>query len=73
MKALTEAGQVKNGATIVLSNEGNGEAYKNIEVLNAGTDHEEILLETEGNLYFITSLVIKGTSWAKDVKFINLT
>ena len=73
MEDLTEAGQIKNGATIVLANDGAGEAYESIEVLNAGTDHEEILLEAKGNLYFITSMAIDGSSWAKDVKFHNPT
>ena len=73
MNELKAAGQIKNGATIVLANEGAGESYENIEVLNAGTDREEILLERKGNLYFITSMAIKGTSWANDVKFHNPT
>lgn len=71
MHNLTKAGQIKKGAEIVLSNNGGGEVHTVDEVLNAGTDKEEILLNTKDNLYFITSMAIDGTSWAKQVKFLN--
>jgi len=71
MQNLTNAGQIQKGAKIVLSDNGEGQAYTVDQVLNAGTDKEEILIDTEGNLYFITSMAIDGSSWAKQVKFLN--
>tara|TARA_R110002126_G_scaffold100103_1_gene231498 strand:+ start:294 stop:518 length:225 start_codon:yes stop_codon:yes gene_type:complete len=71
MHNLTKAGQIKNGAQILLSANGEGQAHTVDEVLHAGTDGEEILLNVKENLYFITSMAIDGTSWAKQVKFLN--
>lgn len=71
MRELTGAGQIQKGATVVLSFKGDGQVHTVDEVLSAGTNREEILLDTESNLYFITSKVVDGTSWAKQVKYSN--
>lgn len=71
MKNLTKSGQIENGATVVLANNRSAEVHDVAEVLMPGTDREEILLDVESNLYFITSMAIDGSSWAKDVKFAN--
>lgn len=72
MKQLTQAGQIKQGAKVQICNKGIWEAYHVDEVLNAGTDHEEIILDREINLYFITSMAIDGTSWVEKVQFFNI-
>jgi len=72
MKQLTEAGQIQKGATIVLAYKGDGQAHTAVDILNSGTDREEILLDLDVNLYFITSMAINGSSWAKKVKFSNI-
>lgn len=41
------------------------------EVLNAGTDEEEILYDRQQNFYFITSMVVLGTSAHKDVEVLK--
>lgn len=44
------------------------ELHKVKEVLNEGTEKEEILLKRKRNIYFITNMAIEGTSWVSDVK-----
>ena len=71
MQNLTESGQIKAGATVVLAYKKEGQVHTVDEVLGAGSDREEILLDTKVNLYFITSMAVDGSSWAQDVKFSN--
>ena len=71
MDELTGFGQIHKGATVILACDGEGQAHTVVKVLSPNTDKEEILLEEEGNLYFITAMAIDGSSWAKDVKFSN--
>ena len=54
MNELTASGQIEVGATIVLAYRKEGQVHRVCGVLNAGTDTEEILLDRELNLYFIT-------------------
>ena len=70
-KKLERAGQIQEGDTLVLSYRGEGQAHTVAEVLNPATDREEILLNIEDNLYFITSMAIDGTSWAEGVLIAN--
>jgi len=64
---LLSVGQIKEGDTVLVTFKNNRRPYDVKEVLNAGTSKEEILLDIEDNLYFITSMAIDGTSWAEDV------
>lgn len=66
---LTSVGQIKRGSKVHCTYKGKACTYKAKEILNAGTDIEEVLLSRKKNLYFITSMAIDGTSWAKDVYF----
>ncbi len=66
---LTKAGQISSGDTVVIGYNNHPETHEVDEVLYPETSSEEILLDTEKNLYFITSMAIDGTSWAKKVKF----
>lgn len=69
MADLKRVGQIKAGDTITLTHRGYTEKHKVKEVLFAGDENEEILLYVMKNLYFITSMAIDGSSWAKNVKF----
>lgn len=68
---LTGAGQVQQGDTILCEYKGNHQRYVAEEVLNPGTKHEEIIIDVEKNKYFITSMVIDGSSWAKNVEVLS--
>lgn len=55
-----------NGDVVVIEDsKGELTAYNNIEILNAGSGKEEILLEHKDNVYFIFSMYQKGESWVK--------
>lgn len=71
MRKLEKPGQIKKGATIVLSFNGEGQVHKAERILRSGKSDEEIILNKKRNLYFITEMAIEGTSWAKEVKFSN--
>jgi len=61
-------GQIKKGDIVFITFDGIRRPYDVEEVLNENTMMEEILLDIEDNLYFITSMALGGNSWAKDVK-----
>lgn len=64
---VTAAGQLRQGDQInLLDKEGATKATEVKEVLNAGTDKEEIIICLRKNLYFITSNYLRGTSWVKE-------
>lgn len=65
---LTEAGQIKQGDTIHCEYKGKKQQYVAEDILGAGTKHEEVIINTLQNKYFITEMAIKGTSWAKNVE-----
>ena len=66
--ALTGFGQIKEGDRLHVTFDGKRVKYKAKEVLNPGTIHEEIIVNKKRNYYFITSMALNGTSWAKDVR-----
>jgi hypothetical protein len=66
---LTSVGQIKKGYSVLLSHNGDAQLHKAEEILMPGTATEEILLSKKDNLYFIVSMAIDGTSWAKGVKY----
>ena len=70
-KRLTGVGQIKKGDKIVLANNGGAEIHHAKEILMEGQPTEEILLNKKDNLYFIVSMAVEGTSWAKDVKYLS--
>jgi len=67
---LLYAGQIKEGDKLKVTYEGERISYNAEKILNAGTDKEEIILHVDSNLYFITSMAIEGTSWAKNVQIV---
>lgn len=64
---LTGFGQIKAGDVISLVMAGRRICTSAKEVLNAGTRKEEIVYNRKKNHYFITSMVLDGTSNHKDV------
>jgi len=68
---LSSFGQVQEEDVIICHFNGERQIYIAEEVLNPGTEQEEIIVNKEENKYFITSMALDGTSWAKDVKFIR--
>lgn len=68
IKKLTAPGQIKKGDELTAEYKGKTRPYIAEEILNPGTDKEEVILDVEDNLYFITSMAIDGSSWAKNVE-----
>ena len=66
---LTRAGQIKRGDIVHYEFRGVRKSSPVLAVLNHGSIREEIILKKKENIYFITSMVLGGVSWAKDVTF----
>jgi hypothetical protein len=64
---LEAYGQIQKGDELEITFEETRDLYKVVRVINSGRKDEEILLNHKNNLYFITSMALEGTSWAKDV------
>lgn len=71
IEKIAKAGQVREGDLLLIgTNDGVQEARARI-VLNHGTDREEVVIAKRSNRYFITSMLLDGTSWAKDVRIVR--
>ena len=69
---LSGFGQIKRGDSIVmLDTDRKIKTVTVAEVLNSGTDKEEIITNRRKNHYFITAMYLEGKSWAKDVAIIR--
>ncbi len=66
IQPLKTVGQIKPMDLIVTEYKGIPTPYFAEEVLNPGTDKEEIIIDSRHNKYFITSMAISGDSWAKN-------
>lgn len=64
---LRSAGKIKKGDLISLELAGKRICVTAREILNHGTDREEIIYNRRKNHYFITSMVLDGTSSHKNV------
>ena len=71
IEPLTEYGQIKSGDLILLKNRGVIESHKVKDVVASGTDREEIILKRKKNIYFIVSMALEGSSWAKSVHIVK--
>jgi len=69
MNSLSGTGQIEKGDRLEIV--GRVPKFscdvKVAEVICPGTESEEILIDLNSNKYFITSMVVKGQSWAKRV------
>lgn len=65
--ALTAVGQVQPGDYLSFTIGGKPLCVKAKEVLNAGTEREEIIYRRRRNQYFITVMAVDGTSTHKGV------
>lgn len=71
MENLTDFGQIKDGDKLLIRYRGKDREYKALAVLFEGQPLEEVVIDLERNKYFIVSMALDGTSWAKDVRIIN--
>lgn len=71
MRPLTGPGQVQAGDVVGIRIGGDEYAALVSRVLNPGTDREEVIYDKPKNYYFITSMVVAGTSSHKDVHFMK--
>jgi len=60
-------GQLKIGDSMLIVDQEKIIKCKVKEVLNYGTDKEEIVFNKRANKYFIVSMYLKNKSWAKQV------
>jgi len=68
---LVKSGQIRTGDKVSLVFKGRKQSHTVANVLNSGSkEKEEIILNSQRNVYFITQMAINGSSWAKDVMFI---
>ena len=67
MVPLEKVGQIKSGDNVIVGSGSGLYGYTVQDVLFPGEPHEEILLSVKENLYFIVSMALDGTSWAKKV------
>lgn len=64
---LAGPGQIKSGDVIIMTTAGRRICKTAKEVLHAGTREEEVIYNKKKNHYFITRMVLDGTSYHKDV------
>ena len=70
-KPMTSAGQVRVGDRLRFTIGDNTYNERVKQVLHAGTGKEEVIYNKRQNFYFITSMVLNGTSSTKNVEFFD--
>lgn len=72
-KPLKSAGQIKQGDAISVRIRDSQIRCNYVvdEVLNQGVQKEQVILDERNNIYFITSMAIDGSSWARDVEILE--
>lgn len=67
---LTSCGQIHEGDKLIIV-DGQGKVTKTTAkvVLHPNTNKEEIIYNKTGNKYFILSMYLNGSSWAKAVAY----
>ena len=68
---LTDVGQIQKGDALVYVHDGKPKSAMARDVLNAGSEYEEVVTNRRLNNYFITRMAINGKSWAKDVTLVR--
>lgn len=72
-KKLTGYGQINEGDSLVIEYMGKRMCVTANVILQKGTDEEEVIYNRKRNFYFITSMVLAGTSNHKNVYVVPLT
>ena len=65
-------GVLKKGDVLLVNHKGKRKPYIVKEVLFPGKENEEIIINKKKNKYFITSMAVDGSSWAKNVMFVSV-
>jgi len=68
---LITPGQIQPNTPIAATYKGERMHFWVDEVLHSGTDNEEVIVNALENKYFITSMAIDGSSWAKNVELLT--
>lgn len=68
-KRVRKPGQVSVGDKLRFTIGGKQKIKTAMKILHAGTEKEEVIYSTHKNFYFITSMVVDGTSTHKNVEF----
>lgn len=68
---LTKAGQICEGDMLIFAFDSEPKRFIAKEILCPGSECEEVIVNRKKNQYFITSMAIDGTSWAKDVHIVR--
>lgn len=71
IQPLRCAGQIAKGDVLVCLYRKKVKTCIAKEILNPGSNEEEVIINIKKNKFFITSMAIDGTSWAKDVYVIK--
>lgn len=68
IKKINDFGQLKKGDLIIIEmNCGKIKTKKVKEVINPNTENEEVIYNSKKNYYFITKMLLDGTSFVKNV------
>lgn len=66
--AVTDFGQINQGETLVIEKKNGSKFMASAKaVVNRGSPEEEIIICLGKNDYFITSMLLNGSSWVKNV------
>ena len=68
---LTGPGQIRQGDRLRLIYKGRSMEYVAERVRFPGTELEEVIVDTRANKYFIVSMALDGSSWAKQVSVLK--
>lgn len=76
LEKIVKAGQIKVGDTLMIeTKEGVIRPAKALDIVRPGvtdnSDGEEIIIDRGRNVYFITSLLVEGSSWVKEAQIVR--
>jgi len=69
---VTGEGQISKGDTLqIVGKNTRDDQITTVKEVITVSGNEEVILNKKKNYYFITKLVVDGTSWAKQVQILN--
>lgn len=72
IEKLHRCGQIKKGDALILETKSGAIISSKAKILvNASSQKEEVVYNKKKNFYFITSMVLDGSSWIKEVLVIS--